>query len=61
MIVASRIPQSTEQVRQATLRAQEAAGRTQRTTVPEQPIIEYLERLGYRVLAPAAASERIAA
>ena len=40
MIPPRTLPQITEQIRRAALRAQGTAGRTQRAIVPEQPIIE---------------------
>jgi hypothetical protein len=52
MILASMIKPMSEQLRQATLRAYEEsfAHGVQATT--EQQMIEFLERLGYRVTAP---------
>ena len=53
MIIASKIKPISEQVRQATLRAyEESFGHGPRASATAQQMIEHLQRLGYRVVAP---------
>ena len=52
MILASKIKPMSEQMRQATLRAyQESFGHGPQSST-ERQMIDFLERLGYRVVAP---------
>jgi len=53
MIVASRIPRLTEQIRRATLRAQEDAPASRIETIPEAMMVAHLRRRGFLVLPPA--------
>jgi hypothetical protein len=53
VILATRIPNLTEHMRQSALRADATRARSRH---PEQHLIDYLERRGYRVIRPTAAA-----